>query len=1062
MTIHLYVAPAATGKTSYLVEWARQTGQGLPGLVRVAVPTRLQGWAWRRRLAEAGGSLGIRVQPFDQLYIDCLPAAGQTYTLLTEPVQYRLIQAVMEAVQPSYYASLIGRPGFIHRLQQLIGELKAARIHPNTLAEAITDLGSPARLREIAQIYAAYQDRLARHNWADWAGLGWLAVELLETGQPLPALDSRPLIVDGFDNLTEVQVSLLRALARRADPLLIVLTGPGDGSTRHLVHRRFNQTRRRLELALELTATPLPAAPVLPRPALAHLEAGLYEPAAAQVDGSGTVSLVELPDRAAEARAALRWLKVRLRQDGLRPDQVALLARNLTPYHPFIVQIGAEFGLPLRLIGGQPLPTNPAVAALMDLLRLLLPASAEQPEPALPRRLVVEAWASPYFDWAAGPAAVGIQPGEATALAEAARRGRVMGGLSQWREALAALAGQEQSGQALEEERAASAAGLTPARIGLLLAKFERFVRRLTPPAGAATYREFVGWLEDLIGPDPFISARRPLADADEPTGLNMVTCIRANPATTGRDLAALQELKEVLHGLVWAEEFMAPDQPIDLSRFFTDLAGAVEAASYTLPPDPAGREILVAEVTQARGLSFQAVAVLGLAEGEFPARLAEDPLLPEADRRRLQRLGLPLNLALDSAEIEFFYETLTRARQQLLLTRPRLSDSGALWPPSPYWEEVRKLIEVEVDAQPGDSAPEPDQAASWPELLESLSSRPGYGPLWTWVKQVEPDRAAGLAAAAHLFGQRFSAATCAYDGHLPDLAGDLAVAYGPDHSWSASRLESYRTCPLMFFVGAVLGLEPRHEPGEGLDARQRGFIYHKILEKLYRAVPDPTSLEQLQAALPAIAGPIFAEAPQQLGFRATAWWQQTQAEIVKSIELSLLGLANLPGNFTPSLFEQWFEGVRIAHPTSAADFFCLHGIIDRIDRAPDGSIRVIDYKTGGPSAFTGKAVAEGKKLQLPLYVLAAQEGLGLGRPVDGFYWHIQQAQASRFSLAGFEADPGQSGPAAALTVVVAKAWEAVQGVRQGYFSPQPPAGGCPPYCAAAPFCWHYRPGFGG
>ncbi|MCL4299573.1 MAG: PD-(D/E)XK nuclease family protein [Anaerolineae bacterium] len=1062
MSVHLYLAPAATGKTTYLTDWTRQASQGLPGLVRVCVPTRLQVWTWRHHLAEMGGSLGVRVETFDQLCADCLSAAGQAYTLLSEPVQYRLLQAIVENIQPDYYRSLIGRPGFIQMLQRLIGELKAARIHPETLAEAIVQLGNPLRLVELAAIYAAYQQRLQYHHWADWAGLGWLAVEVVESGQVIPALDSRPLVVDGFDNMTTVQLDLLRALARRAEPLLVAVTGMPNSSTRNLVHRRFNKTRERLEQALGVMAEPLPAPWIKHLPALAHLEARLFEPSPAKVTGSGTLSLVELPNRVAEVREALRWLKVRLVQDGLRPSEFALLARDIIPYRPFILQIGAEFGLPLRLIGGQPLPTNPAVAALLDLLRLMLPTAPERPEPALPRRLVVEAWASPYFDWSAGPEAVGILPGEATALAEVARQSRVIGGLSQWREALAALAAQTETGKDLEEELLASDAGLTPTRIIQLLAKFERFVQQLTPPAGATTYREFVGWLEDLIGPDPFISARRPQAEVDEPAGLNMVTCIRANPATTGRDLAALQVLKEVLHSLVWAEEVIANDQPVDFYRFFTDLAGVIEAASYNLPPDPAGNEILVAEVTQARGLSFQAVAVLGLAEGEFPARLAEDPLLPDADRLCLQRLGLPLNLALESAEIEFFYETLTRAREQLLLTRPRLSDNGALWPPSPYWEEVRKLVEVEVDVQTSESAPAPDRVASWPELLESLISRPGYTPVWAWVKQVQPERAAGLAAAAHLFNQRFSTATCPYDGHLADLATELATAYGPDHTWSASRLESYRTCPLMFFVGAVLGLEPRAEPSEGLDVRQLGFIYHKILEKLYRSVPDPTNLEQLQAALPGIAGPIFNEAPQQLGFRATAWWQQTQAEIIKNVELSLIGLAALPGNFTPSAFEAWFDQVRISHPADAADFFYLHGVIDRIDLAPDGSVRIIDYKTGGASAFTNKAVTDGKKLQLPLYALAAQEGLTLGSPVDGFYWHIQQAKASTFNLASFEDDTGQTGPAAALSLVQTKAWEAVQGVRQGAFSPQPPTGGCPSYCSAATFCWHYRPGFGG
>jgi RecB family exonuclease len=265
-----------------------------------------------------------------------------------------------------------------------------------------------------------------------------------------------------------------------------------------------------------------------------------------------------------------------------------------------------------------------------------------------------------------------------------------------------------------------------------------------------------------------------------------------------------------------------------------------------------------------------------------------------------------------------------------------------------------------------------------------------------------------------------------------------------------------------MFFIGSVLRLEPREEPDEGLDVRQLGSIYHDILEKLYRGVVDPTQVEQLRAALPGAAGPILDAAPRKLGFRETAWWQQTRAEIIKNVETSLAGLAELPGQFVPSLFEQWFDGVPISDPANPADCFRLHGIIDRIDWAADGSLRVIDYKTGGPSTYTNRAVSEGKRLQLPLYALAARVGLDLGRPVDGFYWHIQQAEASPFSLAGFEDGVGQAGPEAALQVAATRAWEAVRGVRQGDFGPRPPAGGCPPYCPAATFCWHYRAGFGG
>jgi hypothetical protein len=94
---------------------------------------------------------------------------------------------------------------------------------------------------------------------------------------------------------------------------------------------------------------------------------------------------------------------------------------------------------------------------------------------------------------------------------------------------------------------------------------------------------------------------------------------------------------------------------------------------------------------------------------------------------------------------------------------------------------------------------------------------------------------------------------------------------------------------------------------------------------------------------------------------------------------------------------------------------------------------------------------------------LAAQDALRLGEVADGFYWFVHKARASRWSLAKFE-DPatGASGPAAASALAVDHAAAAVRGARRGEFTPQPPAEGCPDYCPAAAFCWHFRPKFTG
>jgi ATP-dependent helicase/DNAse subunit B len=524
--------------------------------------------------------------------------------------------------------------------------------------------------------------------------------------------------------------------------------------------------------------------------------------------------------------------------------------------------------------------------------------------------------------------------------------------------------------------------------------------------------------------------------------------------------VAALQALKGVLGGLVWAEEPLGTPS-VDFPRFYGELVGAVQAASYRAPVQPGREGILVANVVQARGVPFRSVAVMGLAEGEFPATLSEDAFLRDADRARLrERFGLPLQPSTESAEAEFFYETITRPRERLLLTRPRLADNGAPWQASPFWEEVRRLIASTPQTLTSESLPTPAQTASWPELMESLAATPYGSDVRGWVLQAQPVRQSALETATRLFRLRAAgAAGSLHNGDLSALAGEFSHRFGPGHTWSSSRLESYRTCPYFFFVDRILGLEPREEPAEGLDARQLGTIYHRILQRLYSAVSDPADLKELLQALPRVAQSVLDGAPRREGFRATAWWEQTCSAILEDVRRSLVALAEDQGHFAPHLYEAFF-GFMSRPPLiiyDGDDSFRLRGLIDRVDRSPDGRVRIIDYKTAGPWAFTDRALLDGRRIQLPLYALAARDALRLGEVIDGFYWHVRHAQASRFTMDGFE-----GGPEGAMALAAAYAWEAVRSARDGRFEPRPPAEGCPPYCPAASFCWQYRSGFGG
>ena len=147
---HLYLAPAAGGKTAFLVNRARVLAQGLHVTPRVIVPTQLQVRAWKQRLAEAGGALGVHVGTFDTLYREFLDAAGKTVIRLSEPIQYRLLRSLIAEADLECYQPLRTMPGFIQAVHDLIRELKAGGVVPEAFAQAIAALGNESRLADLA------------------------------------------------------------------------------------------------------------------------------------------------------------------------------------------------------------------------------------------------------------------------------------------------------------------------------------------------------------------------------------------------------------------------------------------------------------------------------------------------------------------------------------------------------------------------------------------------------------------------------------------------------------------------------------------------------------------------------------------------------------------------------------------------------------------------------------------------------------------------------------------------------------------------------------------------
>jgi ATP-dependent helicase/DNAse subunit B len=1087
MSATLYVGPVAAGKTAYAVARAREAARGLAATPAVVVASSLQVHAFQRRLAAAGGAMGVHVSTLPRFCQRCLSAADGSGVLPPGDVLQRLLEAASSRAELDALASLADKPGFWVAMRRLIAEAKATGIGPAMLQRAADAVGVPARLRDLAAVYAAYERILAEQGWLDAEDALAQAGALIEAGGIDVAARWPLVIVDGFDDFATTQRELLRHLAARTE--LLVLLADDPAAPEHL-YRRYARTRRELEAALGVEAQPLPmgerplAVDARPRYLLQGLTATPSLPAR---DLGEAVTMTACGDRLSEVRTALRWLKARVVQDGVPVAATACIARDLGAYRPHLEAVAREYGLPLRVVDGAPLGRSPVIQALVGLVHTQIP-DASVGRQALAPRLVLEAWRSPYFAWAA-PDAEAASDAPAAHLDELVRRYRILGGAEQWEDAfrreerrLAAEDADEAAHQRLEELHAA----------------WDRFLARIAPRQGLQPCRVHVAWLEALIGPDPARPQREDDADQDAADdSLGVVRSIRAlggPDASAGdreaavRDIAALQVLKDLLRAMVWVDE--ALQRPLmEMATFAQELDAAVRAARYRLPVEPGLASVLALDVAQARGLRFEAVALLGLAEGEFPAVIHEDVFLTDADREALAQRGLPLRPSTESYERELFLVAISRASQHLLLTRPRLADNGASWQPSPYWEEVRRLVTHEPLSVGGEAPPSAADAASLAEALALL--RPAAADAASaWLEQHRPRITQHVRRAAQrvlvMLGRRISPLpqplphTAGEGGSFSPLqpgsgvgaspplaAGDLSRA-GPQlarqfdrhYPISASRLEAYADCPYRFLAAYLLRLEEREPVEAGLDAAQRGSIYHRVLAEAYAhpQVQDPADAEQVLAHLPEVLERVLDAAPDADGFRPTAWWRYTQGEIARDVEATIRALAET-GPYTPRWFEQLFGrgGMPALGLDRNGDGVAVSGIVDRIDIRDDGGLRVIDYKTGGKGPYTPKALGEGEKLQVALYALAARDAMGLGQPVEGFYWHVCQAEPSTLRLSRFG-----EGIEDALTVVAEHVWRIVEGIRAGRFAPRPPAKGCPSYCPAAAYCWRYRPGWQG
>jgi probable DNA repair protein len=324
--------------------------------------------------------------------------------------------------------------------------------------------------------------------------------------------------------------------------------------------------------------------------------------------------------------------------------------------------------------------------------------------------------------------------------------------------------------------------------------------------------------------------------------------------------------------------------------------------------PESQGAPILIAGTAESAGLTADAVWFLDASEDSWPQSGATHPLLPLAVQREA---GMP------HAAPQMDWDLAAA------MTRRLLSSSGEV-----NFSFARQA--AGVDQRPSQIIAQ--IAGEARALPDELSTPPHPEPI------------------------------------TETFADAIAVPFPPGAATGGSGiLTSQSQCAFKAFAIGRLAAEGWEQAEAGLTARERGLLLHEVMHRIWGGPPDGIRSHSELAAISDlnafVAGHVVRALREKTPVRARESMPQRYLE--------------LEGNRLTTLMVEWLHYERsrvpfgveqtetIANPTIAG--LTLRLRFDRIDRLNDGSLLVVDYKTGDdkPSKWN---LPRPEDVQLPLY----------------------------------------------------------------------------------------------
>ncbi|MBQ1935750.1 MAG: PD-(D/E)XK nuclease family protein [Clostridia bacterium] len=823
-------------------------------------------------------------------------------------------------------------PAFVSVMLDLISEWKRYGIAPEQLVSFCETAGKSvltAKLSDLALLYSAYEERLGDRYADPEDDLSLLAEQLPKTD----LFDGADWFLDGFYEFTKTELKILGMLLKSGNRMTVSLLCDGVQKGDSMPFEAVRRTAEKLILTAAEAGVLVEETTVLAdrhrfenAPDLGYLESVMAELDSPLPQSAEHLTVTPCSDVYEELHAAAREVLRLCREEGYRFREMALLARDLTPYKALLSQVFRSYGIPVFLDNKVSALNHPTVR--FCLLALDAVATGYAPE-AMFDYLKSDLLPLPFET---------LCKMENKVLKEGIRG---KGWKTPWEDYL-------------EEARQAV---ITP---------LEAFREKVAyGVSGREMAKAFYELLVELNVPDTLMKKEKELLDKG---------------ALKEREVT--RQVWHLLCGLLdrvadWLEE-----DRLTATRFAQVLKMTFQTLELGSIP-PMQDALLISDTARVRSGRIRAVLLLGANEGECPKTAFSEGILDDRERDTLLSAGLemaPTGSARTELESLYLYNALSRAEERICIFYHLFAGESAL---PAYWVQAltEQLPSVIRKATPAVSAPHPTLRLLSKALSDGTELPKDVAEAAAWFLGKE-DYAPRFKRLLYRAGYKNIPATLskeALEGIRPRL-----------QEQSVSGIEKYYSCPYCYYLQRMLGAKERDvlqfsapEIGtlvhaalerfadrareeQPADAKSAIRLALKVLKELRQE-------EEKRLSYSSNFRFVFSQAKKITLRSALAVWEQnSRSAFVQTRQEVKFGFGT----------EDGYPPLTVPLPDGSAMNF--RGVIDRIDRYDD-YIRVIDYKTG-KKAFSVDQLKLGTQLQLMLYLKAACKG-EKASPAGAFYF---------------------------------------------------------------------------